>query len=50
MERNSGEMDNDFMEGQGVGGHVGDEFSPSLFFFLRGSQMVSKQCDSRAVL
>ena len=41
------------MEGQGVGGHVGDESSPSLclvFSFSRSSQMVLTQCDSRAVL
>ena len=39
------------MEGQGVGGHLGDESCPSLFFFfLRWSQMVLKQCDFRAVL
>ena len=27
-------------EGQGVGGHVGDESSPYLCFFSRRSQMV----------
>ena len=39
-----------FMEGQGVGGHVGDESSPSLCFFSRWFQNVSTQCDSRALL
>ena len=32
-------------EGQGVGGHVGDESSSSLFFFNEGLK-----CDFRAVL
>ena len=39
------------MECQGVGGHVGDESSPSLcFFFTMVSNGVVTQCDSRAVL
>ena len=36
------------MEGQGVGGHVGDESSPSLCF-SPWSQMVLTQYDSRVL-
>ena len=37
-----------FMEGQGVYGHVGDDFCVVLC--LSSSTMVLTQCDSRAVL
>ena len=42
-----------FMEGQGVDGHVGDDFLSSRFFVYllpRWFEMVLAQCDSRAVL
>ena len=39
-----------FMEGQGVDGHVGDDFCVFVFIFSRWFEMVLTQCDSRAVL
>ena len=41
-----------FMEGQGVDGHVGDDFWVffMFIFYQRWSEMVLTQSDSRAVL
>ena len=41
-----------FMEGQGVDGHVGDDFFVLFYVYLlpRWFEMVLTQCDLRAVL
>ena len=39
-----------FMEGQGVDGHVGDDFFVLFYVLPRRFEMVLTQCDSRAVL
>ena len=40
-----------FMEGQGVDGHVGDDFCVFCVYLLpRWFEMVLTQCDFRAVL
>ena len=38
-----------FMEGQGVDGHVGDDFLCFFYLLPRWEEMVLTQCDSRAV-